>query len=123
MRARSRDGVAFDAGYLTVSRLVEWLSGSPACECCGRKLSVSFRHDGKKHDDVPSVDRFDPAFGYVAGNVSLLCWRCNRVKGDATAAELECVAAWMRRKVARSHLAAPAAPGEEQADLFAGAAP
>lgn len=52
--------------------------------------------DGKRHDGSPSMDRIDSSLGYVKGNVQIISWRANRIKADATAAELECVAAWMR---------------------------
>lgn len=122
MRERARElGLAFDDEHFTVSRLMGWLSGSPTCECCRRVLDVGFKHDAQKHDDSPSMDRFAPELGYVAGNVALLCWRCNNLKRDASAAELECVAAWMRRKVARARAAAPVERVDEQAALFDGA--
>jgi hypothetical protein len=32
----------------------------------------------------PSLDRIDPRFGYVAGNVHVVVWVYNRAKGDGT---------------------------------------
>ncbi len=44
---------------------------------------------GKCHsDDSPSLDRVNNARGYVKGNVRVISYRANRLKGDATAEEL-----------------------------------
>jgi len=39
-------------------------------------------------DNSPSLDRIDNAKGYIPGNVVLVSWRANRLKGSATATEL-----------------------------------
>jgi hypothetical protein len=44
----------------------------------------------------PSLDRFDPAKGYVRGNVHVVSFRANSVKSSGTAEEHERIAAWMR---------------------------
>jgi hypothetical protein len=44
----------------------------------------------------PSIDRTDPQGGYVVGNVSVICHKANRIKGDASLADIEAVAAWLR---------------------------
>ena len=44
----------------------------------------------------PSIDRTDPLGGYVVGNVSVICHKANRIKGDASPAEIEAVAIWLR---------------------------
>lgn len=44
----------------------------------------------------PSLDRIDPARGYVRGNVRVISWRANRIRSDATADELEAVAKYAR---------------------------
>ena len=46
-------------------------------------------------DDSPSFDCFMPALGYVRGNVSVMSWRANHLKNDATSDELRAVADWM----------------------------
>lgn len=43
-------------------------------------------------DSSPSLDRINPALGYVPGNVRVISYRANRLRSDATAAELRKVA-------------------------------
>jgi hypothetical protein len=47
-------------------------------------------------NDCPSIDRFDPAKGYVPGNVRVISWRANRIKSDASLEELEAVLRYMK---------------------------
>ncbi len=47
-------------------------------------------------DCAPSLDRHDNTKGYVPGNVRVISWRANRIKSDATVAELEAVLLYMR---------------------------
>lgn len=39
----------------------------------------------------PSVDRIDPAKGYIKGNVRVICQRANAVKSNSSLEELELV--------------------------------
>ena len=52
--------------------------------------------DKQKSDNSPSLDCFIPALGYVPGNVFVISMRANRLKGDATLAEVEKILSWMR---------------------------
>jgi hypothetical protein len=47
--------------------------------------------------NAPSVDRIIPAAGYVPGNVRVISWRANDIKGNATFEELEAVVFELRR--------------------------
>lgn len=39
------------------------------------------------HPDSPTIDRIDSSKGYVKGNVRVISWRANTLKGDATIEE------------------------------------
>lgn len=56
-------------------------------------LGIDLTHDGPR-DTRPSLDRRIPALGYVPGNVNVISFRANRIKSDATAAELRRVLAY-----------------------------
>lgn len=43
---------------------------------------------GKRTDNTPSLDRIIPDKGYVKGNIKIISWRANRLKCDASLAEL-----------------------------------
>jgi hypothetical protein len=45
--------------------------------------------DKESTDYTYSIDRIDPNKGYVKGNVMIICNKANRIKSDATVAELE----------------------------------
>lgn len=96
-RAR-QSGIPFDRKAITAEYLLQWFMTTPSCECCGKSLDYQLtdvKYTGPKHN-TPSIDRIIPALGYVIGNIALLCWRCNNLKRDATADELQQIADWMR---------------------------
>ena len=47
----------------------------------------------------PSVDRIDSTGGYVKGNIVIVSWRANRIKGNATAEELRLLADFYNKEV------------------------
>jgi len=49
----------------------------------------------------PSIDRIRPELGYVPGNVAVISYRANRLKGDGTREELQAVLDWMDETYAR----------------------
>ena len=49
-------------------------------------------------DWCPSLDRIDSHKGYVKGNVQIISFRANRLKSNATAAELRAVADWLEKR-------------------------
>lgn len=65
----------------------------PLCPVLG--IPLIFK-GGKQSDNSPSLDRIVPSLGYVKGNVRVISWRANDVKGNATADELEAVARYVR---------------------------
>jgi hypothetical protein len=67
------------------------------CPCC----DVEIAHGtGAARMQSPSLDRIIPARGYVKGNIQWLCWRCNRIKCDATPEELMKIALFMKERAA-----------------------
>lgn len=77
------------------------------CECCGEVLSYHQRPKdrpnatGKHHPRGPSLDRVDNTGGYTKGNVSVICFECNRIKGPWTLEQHENVARYMRSRIKR----------------------
>jgi len=68
------------------------------CECC-RKVMKLFK-GGPDRNDTVSVDRILPNKGYIAGNIKLICFRCNWLKLNCTdPEELQVVVNYMRRNL------------------------
>jgi len=97
-RAREKQLPA-DLDIFTAVFICDWLQLQPTCECCGVTFDVGYKFDRQKKDNSPSLDRFEPSVGYVKGNVFLVCWRCNNLKRDATADELQTIVDWMKDKL------------------------
>ena len=57
-------------------------------ECCPVLRIPLLWSAGGRTDNTPSLDRIQPALGYVVGNVEVISWRANRLKSDASLAEL-----------------------------------
>ena len=96
MRDRSKKKkILFDKQLLTVNYLIERLSKNPNCECCGKLLDIGYKKDNKFNDNSPSIDRVNPKEGYLVSNVAILCWRCNKLKQDASSNELRMIASFM----------------------------
>ena len=58
------------------------------CPVLGMELKSGTRQD---RDASPSLDRIDPALGYVKGNVHVISLKANRIKNDASLEELKAV--------------------------------
>jgi hypothetical protein len=57
-----------------------------------------FRTPGKCTENSPTVDRIYPALGYVRGNVCVISWKANRLKGASDdPGDFEAIAAYIRR--------------------------
>lgn len=59
-------------------------------------LRINVDHLG---DDSPTLDRLIPELGYIKGNVRVISCRANRIKNDATVAELRRVADWLEQEL------------------------
>lgn len=63
------------------------------CPVLGVKLESGTK---TYHDTSPSLDRIIPEIGYVPGNVVVMSFRANRIKGDASVQEMETVLNWLK---------------------------
>ena len=76
---------------------LDYLSSIPSDVCPILGVTLSWCSGSKyREDSAPSLDKIDPALGYVKGNVAWLSWRANRIKNDGDASEHERIAQWMR---------------------------
>jgi hypothetical protein len=91
MRAKQRakqNGLPFD---LTVADIVI----PTHCPALGIPL---IQRVGKGHTaNSPSLDRVDPAKGYVRGNVVVISMLANRIKSDATHEQILAVGRWLEQ--------------------------
>jgi len=75
---------------------LDYLMALPSETCPVLSLPLSWCAGSKiRAEDSPSLDKIDPALGYVKGNVAWVSWRANRIKNDGTALEHELIARWI----------------------------
>lgn len=62
--------------------MIETMLAPMTCSATG--LSLTWEHSGssKANPWAPSIDRIDCSRGYVPGNVRLVCWAFNMMRGD-----------------------------------------
>jgi len=63
------------------------------CPVLGKPLEVGV---GNASEYSPSLDRINPARGYVHDNVRVISYRANRIRSDASVGELEAVLAYAK---------------------------
>lgn len=83
--------------------------------CCPM-LGIPLRLQGPRSANSPSLDRLDPAQGYVPNNVRVISDHANRLKGDRTLSQLKNLAGRARSDL-KAHYALIAAYLENQANL------
>ena len=72
------------------------------CTCCGCLLDYTIHpKNGSARNRSPSLDRCDNNLGYVVGNVYVVCYRCNKLKSNATLDELRAIVAYMENNLER----------------------
>ena len=60
-------------------------------------LGISIQRDNKKvNDNSPALDRVDNMKGYIKGNVAVISYRANRLKGDASVSDLKALLKYAR---------------------------
>lgn len=70
------------------------------CPLLGIELTYTNYVHGNTPDNYASLDRIDPKKGYVEGNVQILSFRANTLKGDATIEELKLLLDnWINQKI------------------------
>ncbi|MBA7688408.1 hypothetical protein ES703_96888 [subsurface metagenome] len=57
-----------------------WVAQKPICFYCGQTLTNSIYRKHRLSD--MTIDRKEPAKGYILSNMVLACRRCNLMKGD-----------------------------------------
>jgi hypothetical protein len=92
IRARAKQkGIEFD---LTINDIVL----PKKCPILGIDLDpgLGLGHGASlaQRDRRPSVDRINNKLGYIPGNIVIVSYRANRIKSDATVAELIAIADW-----------------------------
>lgn len=71
------------------------------CPAIGIKLRQQFggTKNGYAEDDSPSLDKLIPELGYTKGNVRVVSNLANRIKSNATIAQIEGVLAYMKKEL------------------------
>jgi hypothetical protein len=60
--------------------------------------TFKFRGNGVLGPSSPSIDRIDPAKGYVEGNIVIISIKANQIKNAFTMKDIRMVADWMERE-------------------------
>jgi hypothetical protein len=55
-------------------------------------IRLTYEVGKQRQPGAPSLDRIDSSLGYVPGNVWIISWRANNLKGDATVEEIQALA-------------------------------
>ena len=97
MRARQR-GLPFD---LSIEDLLAKATARCPISLCGHRTLVYCRASSDGRHAAASADRIDPRTGYVASNLWVVCFECNRRMAENTAEDLEVLAAAKRWARAR----------------------
>lgn len=66
------------------------------CPALGIPIGINRGVTGPNHDSM-SLDRINPALGYVVGNIAVISNLANRIKQNATAQQVQAVADWMQK--------------------------
>lgn len=85
-----KKGIQFD---LTA----EYLEGLWTGVCPVFNVELFKSSEGRGSHNSAHLDRFNPELGYVVGNVAWISGRANRIKYDASIAELKQIVDWMER--------------------------
>jgi len=54
---------------------------------------------GRQSSNSASIDRIDSSKGYTKDNISIISWRANSLKNDASLQEMKCIIAYMESAI------------------------
>lgn len=74
---------------------LDWLIGAATERCPLLDIELKYDNTASLHDS-PAVDRVDSTQGYTTDNCWVISMKANRIKSDATVAEIEAVAQALR---------------------------
>lgn len=77
---------------------VDALDWPEFCPVFGVRLDYTTPRNGKYRSDGPSLDRIVPQLGYVIGNVQVISFRANLIKGNASPEELMKLALFCQKR-------------------------
>ena len=66
------------------------------------KFLVDQSQSHKSRANSPSIDRVNPEKGYVKGNVCVISYRANVIKGQGTSTEHRLIAKWIKQNIGKN---------------------
>jgi hypothetical protein len=69
------------------------------CPVFGTPLVRKYYAKNGSKENSPSLDCFIPKAGYTPENVSVISFRANRIKNDASLDELKAIVSWMEKRI------------------------
>jgi hypothetical protein len=78
---KSKNKYPVDLEYFNEDRMIKLLK-TRRCACCHRRLIIPDNFKSQFRRNAFTIDRIIPSKGYVRGNISVLCFRCNRLKNN-----------------------------------------
>lgn len=96
-----RRGIVFE---LTLDYYIALAESTTHCPVFGCQLVYTRYGDGsgQVNNNKASLDRIDSSKGYTVGNVAFLSWQANRLKNDATLAQLQALVKYMESNATAS---------------------
>ena len=67
------------------------------------KAAYDFSGASTLSHSLQALDRFKPALGYVKGNIYIISFRANRIKGNATLEEIQKVIKYVEEGNGKQH--------------------
>lgn len=89
-----RDGYPFSIVLEDVANALTRANGHCRVAGCGRAFVFS---NNQRKGDSPSLDKIRPERGYIAGNIQVICYDCNGLKGGATLEQMRWFLSVMER--------------------------